>query len=196
MMNTAMAAIVSGTNWGPDYEAYYESWRVITRAKQLQRLGGALEPLYWQAARIRGLARSYRGFNVGCAVYAYRADAGHPADRWGTFYGMNVKVNKEAPKICAEVIAISAAYAAGYTEVLGIVVVGEPQLDVHSGLECKTLHPCHECRLFLRDHPIVPRHARIITALPPVELSSEEDDKAWWETQTLNQLLRLHKEST
>ena len=175
-------------------EKYLDPRRPISRREQLDRFHSALEPLYWQAVRVRNIARSYRNFRVGCAVYAYREDAGTLQGRWRVFYGMNTKVDETSRPVCAEPIAIQAAYSAGCSEILGIIVVGEPQLDIHSKLECPTLHPCHECRVFMKNHPIIPRHVRIFTALPPVE--SDPPEGKWNELQTLNQILRLHGEST
>jgi len=181
-----------GTNMDPEQLMQYLGSRWETsRKEKIRQLQSSLEPLYWQAVRARELGRSHRGFKVGCALLAFRKDA-RRADRWGIFYGMNTKVEKASRPVCAEPIAVNAAYSSGFDEVIGMVVVGRPQLDEHSGLTCKTLHPCHECRVFLRNHPIVPRHARIITALPPVDDVLPGEDGC--EIRTFQQVLRLHGE--
>lgn len=148
-----------------ELQNYLDPKRPINREEQLRRLYEARYALYWQAERARTLARSYRCFCVGCAVYAFREDASRHEDRWRVFCGMNTKVRQDSRPICAEPIALSSAYAATYTEVIGITIVGEPQED-ENGTVHKTLRPCRECRLYMRKHPIIKPETLIITATP------------------------------
>lgn len=195
-MGSVLTSFCSGTNMRPEQLArYMDPRRPIGRREQLERFNSALEPLYWQAVRVSGLSRSYRDFRVSCAVFAYRAEVDSFADHWGVFYGMNTKVEEDSRPVCAEPIAVNSAYAAGYKEIVGILIIGEPQVDSYSGLRGPTLHCCHECRVFLRDHPIVPRHVRIFTALPPGMLGSDHGGP-WFEVHTLGQMLSLHGEAT
>lgn len=177
-----------GTNMTPEQLLrHYDPLRSVGRMEQMQRLRESWEVLYWQALRARNMATSYRDFKVGCALLAFREDASDYASRWKVFYGMNTKIESDSRPVCAEPIALLAARAADYTEVLGIVVVGLPQVDAHSGRCDKTLHPCRECRLLLASCPIMKPHTRIVTATP-----FESGQPIHWEIHTLRHILRLH----
>lgn len=65
----------------------------------------------------------------------------------GIFPGGNTKLNKADVKVCAETRAIRRAEKAGLTNIIGLVVVGDPQADDGSGLDSPILHCCEECRV-------------------------------------------------
>ena len=181
-------------NIGPGLEYYLDPVRPVSRQEQLHRLNSSWEVLYWKAVRARQRAVQYRNFAVGATVLAFRPDVSIAEGRWRAFSGMNTKVHCDARPVCAEPVAIGAAYAAGYTEVIGLVVVGEAQRDDDSGLAPAPLHLCHECRIFTSRHPLMTPRTRILTALPPQGEDDEEEPLIRWELQTLQQLLRLHGE--
>ena len=192
-MNLVLERFCAGSNVTPAQLAHFlDPERPVSRAEQLQRLHQAWYPLYWQAVRARGLVKQqYRNFSVGCALLAFRNDVSIADGRWKVFYGMNAKVNSDSRPVCAEPVAIGSAYAAGYTEVIGMVVVGETQEDDQSGLYPPTLHPCHQCRTLMKGHPILTPRTRILTALPP---EGTADIPRIWELNTFKQILLLHGE--
>ena len=185
---------------GPDIlEQYIYPGPSENRVEQLRRLFGAWESLYWKASRMRELAgdadQQYRNFYVGCAILAFRNDLPPLQGRWQYFGGLNAKVECASRPVCAEAVAIQSAYAAGYQEIIGMVIMGNSQLDEHSKVASPTLHPCHECRLLMRKHPIMRNHTRILTALPPpLEAEHTTTFRTTWELHTLSQILKLHKE--
>jgi len=173
-----------------DLARYVCSKCSTTRKEQLERLSSAWEVLYWQAVRMRELVtQQYRGFKVGCAVLAFRDDVSIMEGRWQFFSGMNAKISPTSRPVCAESVAIGSAYAAGYHEIIGMVVVDQPQQDEYSGLYPPTLHPCHDCRTLMRSHPVVSLRTRILTAHPPEEKQEPEQ-----ELHSLRRLLKIHNE--
>lgn len=170
---------------------YYINARRVSLKEQLHRLNSAWEVLYWQAVRARELVtQQYRSFRVGCAVLAFRSDVGLMDGQWQIFSGMNAKVSPVARPTCAESIAIGSAYAAGYHQIVGMVVVSQPQQDEHSGLHPLTLHPCYHCRALMRGHPLMTGRTRILTAHPPMD----GQQKLPQELHNLRQLLKIHNE--
>lgn len=170
---------------------YYINTQPVSRQEKLLRLNGAWETLYWQAVKARNLVtQQYRGFRVGCAVLAFRDDLSIMDGRWRIFSGMNAKVSQVARATCAEPIAIGNAYARGYRQIIGIVVVGQPQQDEHSGLTPLTLHPCHHCRQIMRGHPLIGGFTRVLTAHPPIDGQEELPQ----ELHSLRRLLKIHNE--
>jgi cytidine deaminase len=154
--------------------------------ERVQRFRQAKDELLWRAAQARFRAMSYRNFDVGSAVLAFRSKRRHK-DAWGVFGGMNTKHARNMRPVCAEPIAINAAYEAGFDLIIGIVVVGElREEDVGT---IKTLHPCQECRWFMHGHPIVDEKTLVMTALP----SDNEGDHDIHETRTVGRLLKLHQ---
>ncbi len=131
----------------------------------LRRWWNAREATLWQARYAAERSQSYRPFPVGSAVYAFKPDA-RPDTRWKLFRGSNIKAAKEAPKICAEMTAIMAAMQEGYTRIIGIAVVGNPQVDHGSGLQSETLHPCESCRLAFATLPVVRPDTQLILGRP------------------------------
>ncbi len=107
-------------------------------------------------------ATNHRGFLVGCVVLAW-------SSRWGEgrqyrlFGGANMMPLRDGPKICAELVAMGAALAAGAEKIVAIVVAGDPQKDDQSGMEMPTLHPCWICRTMLRHLPGVEDDTIVLT---------------------------------
>ncbi|MDB5264953.1 MAG: hypothetical protein JWN64_524 [Parcubacteria group bacterium] len=159
--------------------------RKIPRWEQYQRFRQSIEYLYWQAVRARELASSYREFNVGCALLAFRPGRVHE-ETWEVHRGMNTKVTRNSRPVCAEPIAISSAYAAGCSWVVGIVVVGE--LREEDVGRIKTLHPCDECQEFMNDKPVIRPQTLVVTALPPNGTVPGE-----YEIRTFKRLQQLHQ---
>ena len=149
--------------------------RETGRDEQLERFGNAAYALYWQAERSRARGRSYRDFRVGCGVFAYRADLPLGEGRFRAFYGMNSKAEKDGRNICAEPVALDAANALGYTDAVGIVVIGQTQED-ERGRTPRTLRPCAHCRAFMRHSPLVKPDTLVVTALPPPSSKAEWED--------------------
>ncbi|MCI0565943.1 hypothetical protein L0Y46_01975 [bacterium] len=168
---------------------YLSPERPVSQEEKKRRFYQGLETAIWQAERARSHAHSYRDFRVGAAVEAFRDDALSFPHRFRSFYGINTKILKERRPICAEPIALSSALASGYTEAIGLVIIGEPQEDEH-GLLHKTLRPCRECRLFMKEHPLMRPETIIITARPP-----QEECAIIFEEHTLEELLKAYGES-
>lgn len=151
--------------------------------------------LYNHAVLIREYAQSYRDFRVGCAMLVSYE---HDPHQLYVYRGMNIKLNADDPKTCAEQVT---GYAATRFKpraksrprkvtIRGLVVVGEAQTEEHlKVLDLSTLHPCKLCRMWFRfgDANIkMLDDTRIVTALPPPH------DKSIM--QTFDQLVRVHGE--
>ncbi|HYF28906.1 MAG TPA: hypothetical protein VEA36_00890 [Candidatus Paceibacterota bacterium] len=159
--------------------------RIVPRWELYQRFRQSTEYLYWQAVSARELAQSYRQFNVGCALLAFRPDRPH-RQSYEVHVGMNLKVAQQARPVCAEPIAIGGAHGAGCSRAIGMVIVGELREEDVDVL--KTLHPCTECRLLMEDHPIIRPDTIIVTARPPVDGRVPE-----YEIRTFKRLLEFHR---
>ena len=174
------------------FEHYLDPTRPIGREEQLHRFRSAIFTLYWQAERVRKLGISWRNFYVGCAMWAFREDASTYDARWRVFYGMNTKVDENGRNICAEPIPLNAAFASAYTEIIGMVVIGEAQED-NKGKHL-TLRPCMHCRQLMKNHPLIKPETIIITALPPPgEIDSLGEVPH--EIHTFRELLELYDEA-
>jgi len=116
------------------------------------------------ALAAREQAISYRDFKVGCAVLARNPEAPEE-ERYYVFLGANMKVTKESRPICAEQVAVQAARCAGYTDIIGIVVVGapQPQEDPDSGVDFLALDPCVECATTFRHTPGIEEDTYFVT---------------------------------
>ena len=165
---------------------YLNPGKHVSRKEHLRRLEELWEVLYWQAFEARKLASSHREFAVGCAVLGFSQDRWY-GPRWRVFKGANAKILPESRTVCAEAIALGAALQAGCAEIIGMVVVGEPQEDSYSKKVFPTLHPCHECRVLMSSHPLMKGRARILTAVPA-------DPPATFRIHTLRQILAIHGE--
>ncbi len=168
----------------------FDPHRPIRREEQLARFHGAMYALYWQAVRSRARARSYRHFCVGCAVFAYREDLAIDGGRFRAFYGLNSKASQESRNICAEPVALDSAASLGYTDALGIIVVGNTQED-ERGKTPPTLRPCQHCRAFMQHSPLVKPDTVIITALPPPHEEAELEEIVF-EEHSFKELLALY----
>ena len=163
--------------------------RPVSRPEQIHRFISASNALYWQAERSRARGISWRNFCVGCAVWAFREDASWAPDRWRYFYGMNTKVEENSRNICAEPIALNAALGFACTEVVGLIVVGNPREQDSS----MTLRPCEHCRLLMKSHPLVKLDTIVVCALPPSEQTESLNDIGH-EAFTFEELLREYGE--
>lgn len=163
---------------GREYIAQlYDPNRLVGWGEHYERFVSASEALIHQCrtkARLdnpkRSPSLSYRQFIVMSAVYAFKQDAYYPEDRWKIFYGANVKVGPSYPAICAEPVALTQARCEGYTRIIGMVVVGNPQIDEETGETPLTLMPCCNCRRAFQLMPEVKGSTVVISA------HLEEDD--------------------
>jgi cytidine deaminase len=175
--------------------------RVITDEEHFRRWSESRMALVQGAYEAMERAVSWRNFNVGCAVYAWRpyieADgwllAEDPADylgvRWKAFIGANVKPGENIRTTCAEQVAAFAAHMAGYTRIIGMVIVGTPQPDDESGLMRHTLHPCATCRRVLAALPEVRGDTRILTG---GLAHDDEGERIDLEEFSFEEILKLH----
>jgi cytidine deaminase len=146
-------------------EKVFNPYREIFPAEQLARFEASTLYLLTTAREIaRHAAVSYRGFVVGCAVWAFRTHTEYREERWKVFRGANFKAHVAWSTVCAEQVAVHSARCAGYDRIIGVVVVGEPQQDSESGRVSPTLHPCGKCRRTFESLPEVDQATRIVTA--------------------------------
>ncbi len=164
-------------------DCYPRHGKGIPRWERFQRFRQSAEFLYHQAVGARNLAMSYRDFNVGSSVLAFKYGKEHSMS-WSTFNGMNTKHARNMRPICSEPIAINGALADGCELIIGIVVVGNLREE---DVNIKTLHPCQECRWFMHGHPLIDADTIVLTAMPP-----EDGGFAQREVRTVKQLLKLH----
>lgn len=113
----------------------------------------------------RDVAQSYRGFQVGCAIWAADTRASNLNDCSRIFVGSNTKVAQNARTVCAEQVAFGAARSSGYHRIVALVVMAEPQLD-QDGAMPLTLHPCFECLRVFESSPEFLPETRILTITP------------------------------
>ena len=132
----------------------------------------------------RKYTNSYRGFRVGCAVYAHNGGKIRSNSRVRVFTAGNLKPAKHIVKLCAERRAVLKAQAEGYPHIIGMVIAGLPQADVDSLLVTPTLHPCKACRNFFASTLGIHSTMQIVTITP---------QKDRWERMTLGELMRFHK---
>ena len=172
----------------PTLGAFAEHYRVfdptrpVSHEEQISRVNWL--HLIEKAKRAQLNASSYRNFHVGCALRAFKTNALHVGERWAVFTGSNIKVVSDARPVCAEQLALGAAWSAGYDRIIAMVVVGEPQEDAESGLQPKTLHPCGECRKIFQAVPEVSPDTLLFTITP---------DEQVYEQLTIGELLQLHR---
>jgi cytidine deaminase len=171
----------------------YDPRRLIEREENERKFRQATYALYWQAERARKLGISWRNFCVGCCVYAFKQDVVIFGDHWRAFYGMNTKVAENSRNVCAEPVTLGAAYGTGYEEIIGMVIVGQPQPD-ERGETPLTLRPCTHCRTLMKAHPLITPQTIIVTAHPP-PFEFDHMDQVTHETHTFGELLALYGES-
>lgn len=111
-----------------------------------------LEEMVAEARAAQKFARSWRNFNVAAAFLARRDG------EYRIFPGVNMKPLADGPTFCAEQGALSSALAAGFTHMLGLVVVGRPREEDTT----VTLHPCWVCRRNIP--PIIGHDIPVVTA--------------------------------
>lgn len=163
--------------------------------ERLRRFRSHLPFLYWAAEdnRKEGMKRQYRRFGVGAAALAFRpGDSIYWPDQSMVLTGFNSKEHQGGPKCCAERRLFEDATRRDVVQIVGIVVVGPYQPDDTSGHECTTLHPCHDCRTMMANHPLAWTGMPIMTALPPPcdrPTPGWEPEREW---HTLGQLLHIH----
>lgn len=117
---------------------------------------GEIDTRYWflqlaekfliQAKQASAMAESYRQFNVGAMMFTER----EPGEI-GVYYGANRKPRPDAPKICAERVALEKAVTMGDKHVIGIAVYGPTQPDHGSGIHHEILEPCEACRAMFHE---------------------------------------------
>lgn len=122
-------------------------------------------------------AVSYRNFHVGASLVGLN-------ERNATVTvatGWNVKPSEEAPKQCAEEVALSTAAILGIKRVYGIVIAGTSDpgaIKSVNGEEAPTLLPCEQCRARLAVSPIVDDDTHIIavgTYIDQAEYASQAE---------------------
>ncbi len=156
---------MSNFNCGPDpdhWEVVTDPERVITIERHLSSFHQIQEYMIDQARLKSNLGLSYRNFLVGGAAFAFNRYAPR-GEQWKIFYGANAKVNPQAPKECGERNAVNAARCVGYTDIIGIVVVGVPQPN-EAGITHPTLRPCHICMETFSLLPEIKEWTEIVTA--------------------------------
>ncbi len=174
----------------PTLEAFAEHYRVfdprrpVSQEEQLRRINWP--HLVARAQEARESASSYRNFRVGCAVRAFKTDAIHVGERWAIFTGSNFKAGKDARPVCAEQFALGAAKSAGHDTIIAMIVVGEPQPDVESGLLSKTLHPCGECRRMFQLTPEINPDTLLLMLTPDEQIQ---------ESFLMGEFIALHRDA-
>ena len=179
--------------WPLNGEELLDPRREVSRTEQMMRFEHALLPLYWQAVRVQQRGISHRNFCVACAVWAFREDASSFASRWKWFFGVNSKVLSDSRNTCAEPVALTSAHTEFYSEVPGMLIVGETQAD-EDGIVYPTLRPCKHCRLLLQNHPLVTPETIIVTARLPHKIIATFSDTIH-EIHTLAELLEAYRKN-
>jgi len=102
---------------------------------------------YYMQRKVIWEHKSYRNYGVGSAAVAYNRNTKEIL----IIDGYNEKEADDIPKHCGEMKIVEKARELGFTKIIGMVVVAEPQEDP-SEVECTTLHPCRECKNMLSPH--------------------------------------------
>ncbi len=159
--------------------------RTITAADHHAGFDSMLEFVTLQALlAFRKDTNSYRGFRVGCAVYAHNGENRRADSHARVFMAGNEKQTPETIKLCAERKAILKARSARYPHIVGMVIVGEPQGDKDSLLVTPTLHSCLSCRNFFQSTSGITADTQIVT----IEPKSGEHERM-----TVGEMIRLHQ---
>ena len=174
----------------------YNQYDAHVRAWFRNKWNNDKDDLMMRAMKASNRAQSWRNFNVGCAVLAYKADASIE-DRWRIFVGANVKVTQDARPVCAEMTAILTALHSDFDRIIGLSVFGKPQdeEDRESGIKPKHLHPCPDCRKTMEKLSIVAHDTMLLCVkVGPVEgsLGEEESQSILTEEMTFAELLAAH----
>ncbi len=126
---------------------------------------------------------SYRGFKVGCAIFAWRPPGVGLTERYRVFKAANAKPFEGGRKFCAEMTTCCYARSNGYSVIIAVAIAGLPQRDGGSLVESETLHPCEDCRPFLAALPETRPDTRIITI---------HNHKGLVKEFSLKQILKIH----
>jgi cytidine deaminase len=186
MTDSELDFLVAGHHLSPA-ELTYVSPDPVLRGKQM-RFFNAINALYFQTERTRKLrGRSWRNFLVGCGVWAFDGKAQIAAGRYQWFYGMNLKYAENERNTCAEQIAIGAATASSVTEIIGIVVIGNPRVEA-DGSTPPTLPPCPHCRQLMKHSELIVPSTLILTVHPPDDKTENWHEKTH-QLRTFEQLL-------
>lgn len=93
----------------------------------------------------RGLASSYRNFNVGTVFIGLRPVTEPGKSPWYVYFAANTK-QQDGEKYCGEQRLLDAAFKKQVRHIIAIYVAGEPQIDHGSGKKSEALTPCEVCR--------------------------------------------------
>jgi len=167
-----------------EHHRVFDHSRPIIHEEQLRRINWLY--LIARAQEARKEANSYRDFNVGCAVWAFKTNAIQVGERWAVFAGSNLKVAAGARPVCAEQLAFGAVKSSRYDRIIAMVIIGEPQLDVESGLQPPTLHPCGECRRIFQAESEVFSETLLLTLTPDEQIQ---------ELFSIKELITLHQKN-
>lgn len=105
---------------------------------------------------------SYREFEVGSLAYVIK----HGVEEPDLIVGANYK-ESDTPKCCAEVDALMQVEELDSPRILGIVVVGSTnatEIKEVTGIDSKTLPPCHDCVKAIRASEHISDHSPIVSA--------------------------------
>jgi hypothetical protein len=153
MTGAAASRAQSGESSGSSERTFFNPWRVyceqllnMATAAQDARLAATEQH---RASQARGAKRtpSYRGFYVGASVLAFDRSEGEQELYMNTAH--NTKTRPDADGICAERRLVDRILRANRRvetalEIVGVVVVAEPQRDDVSGFQSETLWPCSQ----------------------------------------------------
>lgn len=159
----------------------FDSSRTTEQSEKLSAFWQIREYLIKRAHEAREIAESWRNFRVGCSLLALKSHPTDIGDRYHIFVGANVKLAEEnGIDMHAEAIAVEAARMAEYNEVIGMVVMGEPQLNEGPA---PTLRPCRKCLEFFSHSSLINNDTIILTLTHP-EYNPQD-----FEVHTLRELL-------
>jgi hypothetical protein len=116
----------------------------------------------------RGLANSYRNFDVAAVVVGLRRKNSNSSElSWWLRFAANTKA-EGGDKYCGEQRCMDAALRKQVVHLIAFFVAGEPQPDHGSGKKGPTLLPCETCRWRMRglmreDEPMIRADVLVIT---------------------------------
>ena len=166
-------------------EIAFNTERSIEQREKLSGFWQIIEYLIQRAREARAMADSWRAFDVGCSLLAFKAHPVRVGDRYRIFNGTNVKPEEDdGVDMHAEGIALEAARMAQYDEVIGMVIVGEPEPHEDAS---PTLRPCKKCRQFFTRSSLVINDTIIFT------ITHSEYEPEAFEIFTCKELLELYQ---
>lgn len=128
-------------------------------------------------------ARHYAGKQVGAVVLALSESGGTVL-----FDGANQNLypGENPTKKCAEMDALEQMQEHGFHRLKGLWVTGNVQPDTHSGVLSPTLHPCGNCRQFMKTSSGIEIDTdALVTTVHP--------DLDEYEFYTLSELISIHE---